>query len=298
MDLSSSPYLVFPDFNPVAFSLGPLVVRWYALAYLTGFILGWGLAVLLGPRAPVRYGRRMNADDFGDFLTWGVLGVVLGGRLGYVLFYNLGHYLANPADILAMWHGGMSFHGGLLGMVVAAILFTRRRGIDTLAFGDILATVTTIGLGLGRLANFINGELVGRPVEHPETVPWAMVFPKIDLLPRHPSQLYEAGMEGLLLLLILLALTAIPRVRRHPGLRLGLFLCFYACFRALAEHFRTPDAQLGFIFGNADDGFTGGITMGQILCLPMFLIGAALSVYAARQPLAPDAAPVAVVSGD
>ena len=274
--------LIYPEFDPVAVQLGPLPVRWYALAYLTGFLLGYALALRLGPRAPVRYGRRFTHDDFGDFLTWGVLGVVFGGRIGYVLFYNLGHYLDNPGDILQVWHGGMSFHGGLLGMIVAAIAFTRRRGLDTLAFGDILVIVSTIGLGLGRLANFINGELVGRPVETPG-LPWAMIFPRVDDQPRHPSQLYEAGLEGLVLFGLMLGLTAIPAVRRRPGVRLGLFLVCYAAFRAFVELFRTPDAQIGFLIG--------GATMGQLLCIPMALIGAALALWAGRRaPVADDAA--------
>lgn len=270
--------LIFPDFDPVAVALGPLVIRWYALAYLAGFLLGWALAARLAPTAPVRYGRKLTADDMGDFLTWGVVGVVLGGRLGYVLFYNFTHYLDNPGDILALWHGGMSFHGGLLGMVVAAISFSRWKKIDTLAFGDILAVTAPIGLGLGRLANFINGELVGRPVE--SDIPWATIFPRIDTIPRHPSQLYEAGLEGLLLFAIMLLLTHSAKVRMHPGLRLGLFTCLYAVFRATAELFRTPDSQLGFLWE--------GLTMGQLLCIPMFLIGAALCAYALWQKPAPQ----------
>ncbi len=276
----SSP-LLFPDFNPVAFAVGPLVVRWYALAYLAGFLLGLVLAGRLAPSAPVRYGRRLTFDDMADFLTWGVLGVVLGGRMGYVLFYNFAHYLAEPADILKLWHGGMSFHGGLLGMVVAAIAFSKWKKIDTLAFGDILAVCAPIGLGLGRIANFINGELVGRPVE--SDVPWAMIFPRIDLLPRHPSQLYEALLEGGLLFLILAALTQITAVRHRPGLRLGLFACLYAIFRATAELFRTPDAQLGFIY----EGRGIDLTMGQLLCIPMFAIGFVLCLYALLRRRAP-----------
>ena len=238
--------LTFPDFDPVAFSLGPIAVRWYALAYLAGFVLGWRLALWLadrGPALPNKPARR----DYDDFVSWGVLGVILGGRIGYVVFYNGPFYLQHPLQALHIWEGGMSFHGGLIGMVTAIILFTRARRINTLAFGDIAATCAPIGLFLGRIANFINGELVGRPVVDPDSVPWAMVFPHIDSLPRHPSQLYEAGLEGALLFTIMIALVTGTKIRARPGMALGVFTCLYAIFRATAELFRTPDAQIGAI---------------------------------------------------
>lgn len=274
--------LVFPNFDPVAFSIptffwGPLSVRWYALAYLTGFVLGWRLALWLADRGPA-IAHKPSRRDYDDFISWGVLGVVLGGRIGYVLFYNAPYYLDHPVEALHIWQGGMSFHGGLLGMVTAIIWFTRARRINTLAFGDVAATVAPIGLALGRIANFINGELVGRPVDNPASVPWAMVFPRVDDLPRHPSQLYEAGLEGVLLFTIMMAAISCPKIRRRPGLALGIFTCFYAIFRATAELFRTPDAQLGFL--------TEGLTMGQILCLPMLLVGLWLIVRALCKPRA------------
>lgn len=270
--------LMFPEFDPVAFSIGPLAVRWYALAYLAGFVLGWRLALKLADRAPATAGQPRRVD-YDDFISWGVLGVVLGGRLGYVIFYNGPFYLAHPVEALHVWQGGMSFHGGLLGMVVAIVAFTRRRKINTLAFGDVAATAAPIGLGLGRIANFINGELVGRPVTNPDSVPWAMVFPRVDMLPRHPSQLYEAGLEGLVLFIVMITLMMRTDVRRRPGLAFGIFTCLYACFRAFAELFRTPDAQLGFL--------TEGMTMGQILCIPMFIVGAYLIVRALKKPAQP-----------
>lgn len=261
-------YFVFPDFNPVAIALGPLVVRWYALAYLVGFIIGWRVALKMADRTPAGLLRAPTRTDVDDFLTWAVLGVVLGGRLGYVLFYNAPHYLSHPAQIFHIWEGGMSFHGGLLGMATACLIYCAKRGLNPLALGDILATVAPIGLGLGRLANFVNGELVGRPTD----VSWAVIFPKIDQTPRHPSQLYEAALEGLLLFAIVYGCSRIEGLRRRPGMIFGIFLCLYAAFRAFAEEFRTPDIQLGFIVGNT--------TMGQLLCIPMFLIGLWLLVRA------------------
>lgn len=265
--------LIFPDFDPVALAIGPLAIRWYALAYIMGFVLGWRLALYLGEKLPATLPGRPTRQDFDDFISWGVIGVLLGGRLGYVLFYNLPYFIDHPLHALYLWEGGMSFHGGITGMALAIILFTRKRKLNTLAFGDVAGACATIGLFLGRLANFINGELVGRPVESP--VPWAMVFPKIDQLPRHPSQLYEALSEGLILFVIMMILMSRPFVRRRPGFAFGIFVCCYAIFRATCELFRSPDVQLGF--------FAGGTTMGQLLCIPMFIIGAAIIVYSLRK---------------
>ena len=277
--------LEFPNIDPIAFHLGPIVVRWYALAYLAGFIGGWQVAVRLADRAPahLRAGTRV---DFDDFLTWAILGVIIGGRLGYILFYNLPYYLHHPLEIMQTWRGGMSFHGGLIGMMLAFFAFCRKRNLDWRAFGDVIASVVPIGLFFGRIANFINGELYGRVSDGP----FAMVFPG-DPNPRHPSQLYEAALEGLLLFIIMMIAINRPQLRNRPGLVGGLFLLLYGVFRAFVELYRSPDIQLGFIVGD--------ITMGQILCLPMIVAGGWLIVAALRRPLPESiAAPVPVADAD
>ena len=250
--------LPFPGLDPVAVALGPVVIRWYALAYLAGLLLGIRYAMALakrgsGPPHPI---------DYDDFLVWAVLGVVLGGRTGYVLFYQFDLYLADPSEIFKVWHGGMSFHGGFLGVVVAALLFSKARGFSPLAFGDLVACCAPIGLFFGRIANFINGELFGRET----SVPWAVVFPRGGPFPRHPSQLYEAALEGLVLGLVLYLLWRIPAVRTRPGTLMGAFFAGYGIARSIVELFREPDIQLGFLFG--------GFTMGQLLSFPMVAIGA------------------------
>lgn len=255
----------YPSIDPVLFALGPIVVRWYALAYIVGLLAGWRYMGWLAGHAPVVAGAR----DVDDFLVWATLGVVLGGRLGYVLFYQPAYYFQNPLAVLAVWQGGMSFHGGLLGVIAATWLFAGRRGIGALAFGDLVACTAPIGLFLGRLANFVNGELFGRATD----VPWAMVFPRGGPEPRHPSQLYEAALEGVLLFAVLHLLWRQEAFRRRPGLLGGVFLAGYALARALAELFREPDAYIGFLWG--------GITMGQLLSLPMLAAGAVL-IWRAR----------------
>ncbi len=252
-----APFWSFPEIDPVAFSVGGLTIRWYALAYLAGFVIGWRWCMAL-----VR--RRTSPplpQHYDDFLTWAVFGVVLGGRLGYVLVYNFSYYLEHPVEILVTWHGGMSFHGGMLGVILAAWLFAWRRKIRFWTFLDPVATVTPVGLFLGRLANFINGELYGRVAD----VPWAMVFPHSDGQPRHPSQLYQAGMEGLALLLVLFIVTRRTNWQEQPGLLSGVFLAGYGLARIFGELFREPDRQLGFLLG--------GATMGQLLSVPMVLFG-------------------------
>jgi phosphatidylglycerol:prolipoprotein diacylglycerol transferase len=247
----------FPHFDPVAFSFGPLVVRWYALAYLAGLVAGWRWCMAMARRdssAP-------RPEFFDEFLSWAVLGVILGGRVGYILFYNFNQYLADPLEIFKVWHGGMSFHGGMLGVIAAAYVFTRKKKIPFFAFTDLLACVTPIGLGLGRLANFVNGELFGRVTD----VPWGIVFPRGGPMPRHPSQLYEALAEGLILLLIMFFLSSKPEIRARKGFLSGVFLILYGVFRFGIEFFREPDAQLGFLFA--------GATMGQWLCVPMIVAG-------------------------
>ncbi len=257
--------LNFPAIDPVLITIGPFAIRWYALAYIGGLLIAWWYCRRLTTRPP----REVDAAAFDDFLLWATLGVLLGGRLGYVLFYKPDFYLAHPQEILFIWQGGMSFHGGLLGMVAAEVMFARRRGLAVLALADIVAAAAPIGLFLGRIANFINGELFGRPSE----VPWAMVFPRGGPQPRHPSQLYEAAIEGLVLLLVL-HLMVRARALERRGTLAGAFLIGYAAARMLAEVFREPDAHLGFLLG--------GTTMGQWLSLPLLLAGLALVVWARR----------------
>ncbi|MFQ5775460.1 MAG: prolipoprotein diacylglyceryl transferase [Kiloniellaceae bacterium] len=257
--------LAFPQIDPVAIAIGPLAIRWYALAYIAGLLLGWRYCRWLAARPP----QRLSARAIDDFLVWAVLGVVLGGRLGYVLFYKPGFYLAHPQEILFLWQGGMSFHGGLLGVVLATVLFARREGVPIFALSDIVACATPIGLFFGRIANFINGELFGRPTD----LPWGMIFPLGGPVPRHPSQIYEAGIEGLVLFLILFALARRGALQRTGSLT-GAFLIGYALARMLVELAREPDPHLGFLFA--------GATMGQLLSLPMLLAGLAVLAWTRR----------------
>ncbi len=257
--------LSFPQIDPVIFSIGPFAIRWYALAYITGLLIAWYYCRRLTARPP----QRLSANAFDDFLFWATLGILLGGRLGYVLFYKPGFYLSQPLEILFIWQGGMSFHGGLLGVVAAVVFFARRRGVPIVALSDIVACAAPIGLCLGRIANFVNGELYGRPSD----VPWAMVFPRGGPLARHPSQIYESLLEGLVLFLALYFLVRRGALERTGALT-GAFFMGYALARMLAEVFREPDAHLGFILG--------GVTMGQILSLPMLLIGLGLVIWAWR----------------
>ena len=268
--------LPYPNFNPVAIKLGPIAIRWYGLAYITGLVLGWRYTVWLArqPRFN-RTGSRPNAADLDDFLFWAMAGVLLGGRLGIVLFYQPSHYLADPLDIVRIWEGGMSFHGGILGVTVAILLFARRRAIPLFQLSDLIACAAPIGLFFGRLANFVNGELWGRVTDSP----LGMVFPGPDAgpNPRYPSQLFEAASEGLLLFLILAVLAQLPAIRLRGGLLTGIFLIGYAIARSVCELFREPDSYLGFIIG-------GVISMGQILSFPMLIAGIGLAWYALARP--------------
>ena len=259
----------FPAVDPVAIAFGPFVVRWYALAYIVGLLLGWRYCLILADRPPRLVARR----DIDDFLVWATLGVVLGGRVGYVLFYKPGYYVEHPLEALYLWHGGMSFHGGALGVTIAILVFTHGRRIPVFAFADIIAEAIPIGLFFGRIANFINGELYGRETD----VPWAMVFPGGGPVPRHPSQLYEALCEGLLLFLVLL-LAEHKGARQRPGFVSGLFLIGYALARMSGELFRQPDVQLGFL--------VFGTTMGQLLSIPLLIAGILLILWAWRRPVA------------
>ena len=258
----------YPVINPVLVAFGPLVIRWYALAYIAGLLLGWRYCLWIARQAP-SVATRAQVDDF---LTWATLGVILGGRAGYVLFYKPDFYLDNPGQIVALWHGGMSFHGGVLGVLTALALFCRQRKINFLGFTDIIACATPIGLFFGRIANFINDELWGRVTD----VPWAMIFPSDpEHLPRHPSQLYEAGLEGAVLFLLLFALLR-AGARNRPGALSGTFILGYGVARITAEFFRQPDANLGFLWG--------GATMGQLLSIPLLFIGAWLLWRARTRP--------------
>ncbi len=247
--------LIHPDFDPVAIHLGPLAVRWYGLMYLLGFLAGsWAARWRIRTQPWLKW----TVEEADNFLTYVVLGVILGGRLGYVLFYKPDYYLAHPFDIIAVWQGGMSFHGGFLGVILGGWLFARRHGRRWLDVTDFVAPLVTFGLGFGRIGNFINGELPGRVT----SVPWGMVFPHVDALPRHPSQLYEALLEGLVLGAILLGFSRRPR---PTGQISALFLIGYGSFRFLVEFTREPDDFLGLL--------TFGMSMGQWLSLPMILLG-------------------------
>ncbi len=255
----------FPVIDPVLVEIGPLAIRWYALAYIAGIVLGWRLARHLVRLLPVA----STTEQLDDFVTWVTLGIILGGRLGYVLFYRPGYYLQNPLEALAVWQGGMAFHGGMLGVIIATWIFCRTNKIPLLTFADRVVAVVPIGIFFGRLANFINGELWGRVAPD---VPWAMVFPGAGPDPRHPSQLYQAGMEGLALFALLMILVSRPSIRARPGFIAGAFLAGYSCARIIGELFRQPDAHLGFLFA--------GATMGQLLSLPMLAAGAWLMMRA------------------
>ncbi|MBB2169081.1 prolipoprotein diacylglyceryl transferase [Gluconacetobacter aggeris] len=274
------PVLIFPQFDPVMVHVGPLAIRWYAMAYITALVVGWRLVrrlVTLTPQAG-------TPEQVDDFLTWATLGVVLGGRLGYILFYQPQLYLEHPLAALQVWHGGMSFHGGALGVVLALALFAWRNGLSFLAFSDRVTIVVPMGLGLGRVANFINGELWGRAA--PADLPWAMVFPQAGPEPRHPSELYEALLEGAVLFTIMWLVARSERIRERPGFLAGLFLFGYAVARSFCEFFREPDAFIGFL--------PFGTTMGQILCIPMAIAGAGLMAQAMMRPPRPVLMPAAI----
>lgn len=268
------PFLLidFPVFDPVAIAIGPIQIRWYALAYIGGIVLGWIYArsllkneKLWGRPAPI------SLAQLDDFILWVTIGIILGGRTGYVLFYNLPFFAQHPVEIFSLWRGGMSFHGGFLGCVVAVIWFAWKNKLPILSLGDITTAVGPIGLFLGRIANFINGELWGRPAD--PNLPWAMIFPTGGPLPRHPSQLYEAGMEGILLLAVLAVMIRFGALKR-PGLILSTFISLYGLARIVGEHFREPDPQLGFLWG--------GLTMGMLLSIPMVIVGVTMVVMTWR----------------
>jgi phosphatidylglycerol:prolipoprotein diacylglycerol transferase len=270
------PLLPYPAINPVLVHIGPLAVRWYALAYIVGILVGWVYArALIASKSLWGGAAPLTVIDFDDFIIWVTLGIILGGRIGYVLFYNLSLFAAHPGQIFQLWNGGMSFHGGFLGCTVAIILFARRRGIPILSLGDITTAVAPIGLFLGRLANFVNGELWGRPAD----VPWAMIFPTGGPAPRHPSQLYEAALEGIVLFVVLNLLVRRGALKR-PGVITGAFALGYGMARTTCEFFREPDPQLGFLWG--------GLTMGMLLSIPLMLAGIGILACSLHEPKPKD----------
>jgi phosphatidylglycerol:prolipoprotein diacylglycerol transferase len=257
----------------VLLQIGPITIRWYALAYIFGILIGWYYArrivsnpALWGPGGSPITRRRID-----DFVVFGTIGIIVGGRLGYVLIYDLQRFIDAPLSIFALWEGGMSFHGGFIGVVVATALFCRFTKIPVWSLVDVLAVITPVGLFLGRIANFINGELYGRVSD----VPWAMVFPTGGELPRHPSQLYEAGLEGIVMFVVLWFLAYRGKWLQKPAFMSGAFVALYGTARTFAELFRQPDAQIGFL--------ANGMTMGMLLSIPMILIGIGLMVWAARR---------------
>lgn len=262
----SHRYFMVPHFDPVLVSLGPLSIRWYGLMYLFGFLF----ATWLANRRTEKPGSDWTSEQVSDLLFVGFIGVVVGGRIGYVLFYGFEYFLADPLYLFKVWTGGMSFHGGLLGVMCAMLWYGKRHHRTFLAIADFVAPLVPFGLGLGRLGNFINGELWGRVTD----VPWAMIFPNPEAggLPRHPSQLYEFALEGVILFILL---NFFIRKPRPTGSVSGLFLIGYGCSRVIVEYFREPDIQLGL--------FAGFISMGQILSLPMIIGGLVLMVWAYKQ---------------
>lgn len=254
----------FPDIDPVAFAIGPVSIKWYGISYVVSILLGWFYArrIVSTPRLWQREKPAMTLTDIDDFVFWAAIGIVLGGRIGYILFYDFANIIANPMRALEIWNGGMSFHGGITGTTIAMILFAKKRGLSVWSLFDVIATVCVTGLFLVRIANFINGELWGSVTN----LPWAVVFPGQEPFARHPSQLYEAGLEGLLTGLILAWLVFSRSGLKTPGLVAGVFVSLYALSRISVEFVRQPDAQLGYLLG-------GWLTMGMLLSIPMLLLG-------------------------
>ncbi len=268
--LTTGPVMAiqFPNIDPVAVALGPVHIRWYALAYLSAFLFGWWYGIYISKLNGE--GTRPNRQDIDDFIPWAIVGVILGGRLGYVLFYQTPYYMQYPLEALKVWHGGMSFHGGIVGVITVLILFSWRHKVPLLRLCDIFGCAAPLGIFLGRITNFINGELYGRVTD----VPWGVVFPGGGPLPRHPSQLYQGLLEGLVLFLILLAFLHVRKVRERPGILSAVFLCGYGVFRSLGELFREPDEQIGYLFGD--------FSMGQLLSVPVILFGLGVLYFALK----------------
>lgn len=264
MTLTIFAALAFPNIDPVLLELGPLKVHWYGMAYVVGILSGWWYAGKLVSNNALWNGPApITKEHLDDFLMWLVAGVILGGRLGYVLFYNLDKYLAQPLDVFKVWDGGMSFHGGLTGVVIAMILFARSKNFSAFSLFDIIGPASCIAIFFGRCANFINQELFGKVTD----APWGVIFPIAqDGLPRHPSQLYEAALEGIILFIVLRILTHIFFKLKSPGFVAGAYVAGYAIARILVEFVRLPDQQIGYLFG-------GWLTMGMVLSIPIILIG-------------------------
>ena len=261
----------YPQIDPVLIQLGPFAIRWYALAYVAGLIIGWRIMRRVAAKPPAI----LSPEKIDDFLLWAALGVIVGGRLGYVLFYKPSFFLQNPLSILTLWEGGMSFHGGLLGVIVATIVFALRNTTNPFMLSDLIAIVAPVGLFFGRIANFINGELWGRPSD----VAWSIIFPRGGPIPRHPSQLYQAFFEGMLLFAVINLVWRATDGRKRPGLLTGVFCAGYGTARIVGEVFREPDSFLGFLWGP--------ITMGMLLSVPMVLFGVALMMRAWHRPALP-----------
>jgi phosphatidylglycerol:prolipoprotein diacylglycerol transferase len=253
----------FPNFDPVLIHLGPIAIRWYALAYVAGILLGWRYAVALVRNANLwaRRGPPATPEQIDDLILWVTLGVIVGGRIGHTLFYTPELIWTDPMEILKVWHGGMSFHGGALGVLLAVVIFSWRNKLDVLRIGDVAAASTPIGLFFGRIANFINGELWGRPTH----APWGIIFPGAGPEPRHPSQLYEAALEGIVLFLVLRWGTHAAKFLNRRGVIMGMFIAGYGVIRTLLENVREPDAYMPH--------FPLGLTMGMMLSIPMILVG-------------------------
>ncbi|KQW28965.1 prolipoprotein diacylglyceryl transferase [Rhizobium sp. Root274] len=268
----------FPAIDPIAFSIGPLAVHWYGLAYVAGILIGWLVArdLLRRPSLWRNGNPPATVEQIDDFILWVAIGIVAGGRIGYILFYDFAAVAANPVRAIEVWNGGMSFHGGFLGATLAMVFFARKHLVPLWSLFDIVASVAPLGIFFGRIANFINGELWGRPSD----VPWAMAFPTGGPFPRHPSQLYEAALEGLLLFLLLQLLARAFGALRQPGRITGVFVILYAAARIFVEFFREPDAQIGYLFG-------GWLTMGMVLSLPMALVGLWILAWSGRATRAP-----------
>ena len=259
--------LQFPNIDRIIISFGPLAISWYSLSYVVGILLGWYYVLRIIDMGVTNVTKK-NIDDF---VSWIIIGVIVGGRLGYVLFYDPAKYFANPIEILKTYEGGMSFHGGVIGVLSTSWIFCRHYKISLLALTDLIAISAPIPLGLGRVANFINAELYGRITD----VPWAFIFPDSDQIPRHPSQLYEAFFEGVVLFLLLRHTTLkYYNVKRNKGMLSGMFLILYACFRIFIEFFREPDIKVGYL--------AKYFTMGQVLCLPMMFCGLCLILYSKK----------------
>lgn len=264
----------FPQIDPIIFEIGPLAIRWYSMAYIVGILAGWlyGRSLIANKNFWYQRTPPLDAERWLDFIFWAVIGIILGGRLGYIAFYQLELYLANPSDIYKVWQGGMSYHGGLIGLVTVTALFAFFKKIPLLSILDLIACISPIGIFFGRIANFINAELYGRVT----TMPWGVIFPGGGPDPRHPSQLYEAALEGIVMFIFLRIVTHFTSGLKHPGRVAGYYGVLYGLFRIIIENFRMPDIQIGFLFG--------GYTMGMLLSAPMIAIGLLLIALSFRTP--------------